>query len=84
MGGFGNINHGEMDFWSLDALKEINKNGKTKAPCASKILYSACGRYILTCVLYERLKVDNGFMLFRANGTKMLPKSEKFTELYDV
>lgn len=61
MGGFGNINHGEMDFWSLDTLKEINKNGKTKAPCASKILYSACGRYILTCVLYERLKVDNGF-----------------------
>lgn len=46
-------------------------------------MWSACGRYILTAVLYERLKVDNGFNIFRANGTKVLLKSgETFQELH--
>jgi len=58
MGGFGNITKGEMDFWSLDTLKEI---GNAKFPCATKLQWSACGRYLLNSVLYERLKVDNAF-----------------------
>jgi len=58
LGGFGNITKGEMDFWSLDNVREVGKN---KSPCATKQKWSACGRYILTSVLYERLKVDNGF-----------------------
>jgi translation initiation factor 2A len=73
IGGFGNITKGEMDFWDLKSQSEI---GQSKSPCASKILWSACGRYVLTCVLHERLKVDNGFQIFRANGTKVLPKSQ--------
>jgi uncharacterized protein with WD repeat len=60
IGGFGNITKGEMDFWSLDQQKEISI-GKPKFPCATKTQYSACGRYLLTSVLYERLKVDNCF-----------------------
>jgi translation initiation factor 2A len=58
MGGFGNITKGEMDFWNLATTKEFGKN---KFPCATKIDWSACGRYVMTAVLYERLKVDNGF-----------------------
>jgi uncharacterized protein with WD repeat len=58
IGGFGNITKGEMDIYSLDGNREI---GKTKSPCATRITWSACGRYILTCVLHERLKVDNNF-----------------------
>lgn len=81
IGGFGNITKGEMDFWTVDGQREI---GKGKAPCATKIDWSACGRYILTSVLYERLKVDNSFMIYRANGTKALFKAEEFTELYSV
>lgn len=57
IGGFGNITKGEMDFWSLENLKECGKT--TKFPCSSKMEWTACGRYILTSVLYERLKVDN-------------------------
>lgn len=68
-----------MDFWSVDTQKEI---GHGKAPCATKIDWSACGRYILTRVLYERLKVDNGFTICRANGTKVIEKPETFQELY--
>jgi uncharacterized protein with WD repeat len=58
IGGFGNITKGEMDLWSLDQCKEI---GKAKSPCATEMTWSACGRYLLTQVLYERLKVDNNF-----------------------
>jgi hypothetical protein len=35
-------------------------------------------------VLYERLKVDNGFSIFRANGTKALKKAESFGMLHHV
>lgn len=71
LGGFGNISSGEMDFWQLNGLKEI---GTAKSSCASRYNWSACGRYFLTSVLFERLKVDNNFQIFRANGSKILPK----------
>lgn len=83
IGGFGNITKGEMDFWSLDHQKETAVT-RGKAPCATRITWSACGRYILTCVLYERLKVDNGFAIFRANGTRALKKAEAFSMLHHV
>lgn len=70
-----------MDFWNLETLKEI---GKSKFPCATKIQWSPCGRYVLASILYERLKVDNSFQLFRANGSKILSNAEKFEELHYV
>ena len=82
IGGFGNITKGEMDFWSLENLKEHGKT--TKFPCSSKMDWTACGRYILTSVLYERLKVDNCFQVFRANGTKVLEKPQAFQELHNI
>lgn len=81
LGGFGNITKGEMDLWTLDSQTEI---GKGKAPCATKIDWSACGRYLLTCVLHERLKVDNSFMIYRANGTKAMVKAVDFQELHSA
>jgi hypothetical protein len=35
-------------------------------------------------VLYDRLKVDNNFQIFRANGSKVLAKGEHFEELFTV
>jgi len=35
-------------------------------------------------VLYERLKVDNGFSITRANGTKALKNGETFSMLHHV
>lgn len=83
VGGFGNITKGEMDFWNLDQLKEVGVT-RAKAPCATRITWSACGRYILTSVLYERLKVDNGFSITRANGTRALKKPQAFAMLHHV
>lgn len=87
IGGFGNITKGEIDIYNLDGNTQKDKYpeiGNTKSPCATKINWSACGRYILTSVLHERLKVDNNFQIFRANGTKVLPKAQAFSELYHV
>lgn len=70
-----------MDFWNLETQKEI---GKAKMPCSIKMQFSPCGRYLLNSILYDRLKVDNGFQIFRANGSKVLPKKEPFAELYMV
>ena len=81
LGGFGNITKGEMNFWNMETQKEI---GKAKFPCSIKIQWSPCGRYILNSVLYERLKVDNGFQIFRANGSKVLMKQESFQELHNI
>mmetsp|Transcript_13265 Transcript_13265/g.20765 ORF Transcript_13265/g.20765 Transcript_13265/m.20765 type:complete len:276 (+) Transcript_13265:719-1546(+) len=80
LGGFGNINKGEMDFWNVQKQAEI---GHGKAPCATKLEWSACGRYLLTSVLYARLKVDNGFKITRANGTQ-IETTQAFDELHQV
>jgi len=82
LGGFGNITKGEMDLWNLEQKKEISVVKQAKSTCATKIEWSACGRYILTSVLYERLKVDNAFQIHRANGTKVLLKGQSFQELH--
>lgn len=86
IGGFGNITKGEMDFWTIDENGKVNDKeiGKAKHSCATKIDWSPCGRFVLTSVLTERLKVDNGFHLFRANGSRILEKPLAFHELHSV
>lgn len=86
IGGFGNITKGEMDFWNIEADGTVGETeiGKAKHSCATKIDWSACGRYVLTSVLTERLKVDNGFQVFRGNGTAVLEGPIKFEELHSV
>lgn len=75
-----------MDFWSIgpDGKVGDKEMGKAKHSCATKIDWSACGRYVLTSVLNERLKVDNGFQVFRANGSKILDAPINFQELHTV
>lgn len=86
LGGFGNITKGEMDFWTVrpDGSVASKEAGKAQHSCASKIQWSACGRYVLTAVLHERLKVDNAFHIFRANGSKVLDAPITAKELHTV
>jgi len=60
IGGFGNL-AGEVDFWNLEAHKEI---GKTKAYCTVSVEWASDGKHILTSVLHERVKVDNEVKIF--------------------
>lgn len=78
LGGFGNL-AGEVDFWSLDTLKEI---GKTKAYCTVSSEWAPDGKHLLTSVLFERVKVDNEIKVFRANGSLACQVSFKDSELY--
>jgi len=55
-----------MDFWDIDgSLKEL---GHSKSYCSVTIEWSPDGKYLLTGVLYERVKVDNEINIFKANG----------------
>ena len=80
IGGFGNLT-GEMDFWSLDKLKQI---GSTKSYCAVDIEWAPDGQTMMTGVLYWRVKVDNAINLFSATGAKLLPKGMMFEQLHSV
>lgn len=72
---------GEVDFWSLETLKEL---GKTKAYCSVGVEWAPNGRYVLTSVLHERVKVDNEMKLFTATGQNIAHLNFKDAELYDV
>mmetsp|Transcript_5292 Transcript_5292/g.4020 ORF Transcript_5292/g.4020 Transcript_5292/m.4020 type:complete len:114 (-) Transcript_5292:2614-2955(-) len=76
LGGFGNLT-GEVDIWSLETLKEI---GKTKAYCAVSIEWAPHGKYFITGVLYERVKVDNDLCLYAPGGKQLI--KEQYEELY--
>jgi translation initiation factor 2A len=80
LGGFGNLT-GEIDFWSLDNLKQI---GSTKSYCAVDIEWAPDGQTLMTGVLYWRIKVDNAINLFSATGQKLLGKGLLFEQLHSV
>lgn len=77
IGGFGNLK-GEIDFWSLDSLEQV---GKTRSDCAIGIEWSPNGKYLMTSVYYERVKVDNQISLFSGCGKKMLSAPKTFQVL---
>jgi uncharacterized protein with WD repeat len=49
----------------LDNQKEL---GKTKSYCTVSVEWAADGKHLMTAVLWERVKVDNEFKIFKANG----------------
>jgi translation initiation factor 2A len=80
IGGFGNL-AGEVDFWNLNEHKEI---GKTKAYCTVGIDWAPNGKYVLSAVLYERVKVDNEIRIYSAFGRLLCSKSFKDSELHSA
>ena len=83
LAGFGNL-PGEMDFWDTNKLKRI---GSAMAHGATSHAWSPDSRYFLTATLHPRLRVDNGFKLWRYDGGG-INGDELFTvnrdELYEV
>lgn len=80
IGGFGNL-AGEVDFWDLETHKDV---GKMKAYCAVGVEWAPDGMYILTSVLYHRVKVDNEVKIYKVNGQAICSLSFKDSELYDA
>lgn len=64
VGGFGALS-GEMDFWDTAKLQKL---GTCTAYCSSSHQWSPDGRYLMACVLWPRLRVDNGIKIFNVAG----------------
>ena len=79
LGGFGNIS-GHLELWDNNKKKQLCT---TRVPDSTNWSWSPCSRFILFATLFPRLRVDNGFRLFKYDGT--LIHTEKVDgELYQV
>ena len=80
IGGFGNL-AGEVDFWNLEGHREL---GNTKAYCTVGCEWAPDGKYLLSTVLYERVKVDNEVRVFSPAGSLLCDINFKDAQLYEV
>jgi translation initiation factor 2A len=62
--GLGNL-AGDVDFWDRYKLKKM---GTTNASCAVQCMWTPDSRWFVTATTHPRLRVDNGFKVFRYNG----------------
>ncbi|DAZ99880.1 TPA: hypothetical protein N0F65_008623 [Lagenidium giganteum] len=77
--GFGNL-RGDMDFWERNKLKKM---GSANSNSATTFAWSPDSRYFYTATTFPRLRVDNGFKVFRYDGSGPIYKEDR-AELYDL
>lgn len=77
--GFGNL-RGDMDFWERNKLKKMGSSNSNSATCFA---WSPDSRYFFTATTFPRLRVDNGFKVFRYDGTGPIYQEDR-AELYDM
>eukprot|EP00871_Galdieria_phlegrea_P006002 jgi/Galph1/88/GphlegSOOS_G4783.1 len=78
-GGFGNL-PGDLEFWDRKRRQLL---GRTSAPCTTASTWSPDSRYFLAATTFPRLRVDNGFQIFRYDGT-LIGKVSVPDELYQL
>eukprot|EP00232_Nephroselmis_pyriformis_P008430 CAMPEP_0182877042 /NCGR_PEP_ID=MMETSP0034_2-20130328/14512_1 /TAXON_ID=156128 /ORGANISM="Nephroselmis pyriformis, Strain CCMP717" /LENGTH=518 /DNA_ID=CAMNT_0025009863 /DNA_START=3 /DNA_END=1555 /DNA_ORIENTATION=+ len=66
LGGFGNL-PGELEFYEKTA-RSARSIGKIKAPCTVSCEWGPDGRHLLTATTAPRLRVDNGYKIYKYNG----------------
>ncbi|KAF4038666.1 Eukaryotic translation initiation factor eIF2A [Phytophthora infestans] len=79
LAGFGNL-RGDMDFWERNKLKKM---GSATSNSATTFSWSPDSRYFATATTFPRLRVDNGFKIFRYDGTGPIHQEDR-GELYDL
>ncbi|TMW66739.1 hypothetical protein Poli38472_014051 [Pythium oligandrum] len=77
--GFGNL-RGDMDFWDRNKLKKMGSANSNSATCFA---WSPDSRYFFTATTFPRLRVDNGFKVFKYDGTGPIYQEDR-GELYDM
>jgi translation initiation factor 2A len=71
--GFGNL-QGEIDVWERKGFKKSAIiNGSNSSLCE----WSPDGRYLMTAILYKRLKVDNGLKIWHYSGALVHQMNQK-------
>lgn len=78
IGGFGNLT-GQMDFWDVKNAKIV---GTAIAHCAAVCEWAPDSRHFVAAVISPRIRVDNGYKIFRHDGT--LVYETAVNELYQV
>jgi len=73
LAGFGNL-PGDLTFYDKKADAKCKVMGTTRASNGVSLEWSPCGRYILTATTAPRLRVDNGFQVFKYNGSLLAQK----------
>ena len=81
LAGFGNL-PGDMTFYDKKADAKCKVMGTTRASNGVSLEWSPCGRYVLTATTAPRLRVDNGFQVFKYNGSLMAQK--QYDVLYEA
>lgn len=81
LAGFGNL-PGDMTFYDKKADSKCKVMGSTRASNGVSLEWSPCGRYVLTATTAPRLRVDNGFQIFKYNGT--LLNQREYPVLYEA
>ncbi|GJQ13508.1 hypothetical protein GpartN1_g5299.t1 [Galdieria partita] len=79
LGGFGNL-PGDLEFWDI---KERKLLGRASAPCTTSFMWSPDSQFFLAATTFPRLRVDNGFKVFRYQGT-LLGNFPIQDELYQI
>jgi translation initiation factor 2A len=79
LGGFGNL-PGDLEFWDVKDKKLL---GRASAPCTTSFMWSPDSQYFSAATTFPRLRVDNGFKIFRYQGT-LIGNFPVDDELYQV
>lgn len=67
LGGFGTL-PGDIEFFDKKADGKCKLMGSVRAPCTVDCSWAPDGRHLITCTTSPRLRVDNGYKIFRYNG----------------
>jgi translation initiation factor 2A len=81
LAGFGNL-PGDVTFYDKKADAKCKVMGTTRASNGVSLEWSPCGRYVLTATTAPRLRVDNGFQVFKYNGDLLAQK--RYDVLYEA
>jgi len=77
--GFGNLS-GQMDFWDR---KKVKKLGTAQAHTTSHFEWSPDGMFLLTAVLFPRMRIDNEFRIWNYDGSQVYREKSPI-DLYQV
>jgi translation initiation factor 2A len=80
LAGFGSMS-GNVQIWDRNKKKMI---GQFQAECTTQWQWSPCSRYFLVAVCYPRMKVDNGFRIFKYDGSLLYQRKYPETHLYQA
>lgn len=75
LAGFGNL-PGDLAFYDKKADGKLKSMGTSRAENGVTLEWSPCGRYIIAATIAPRLRVDNGYQIFKYDGT-LIAKSKK-------